>query len=178
MNTNAPKDDGACDHLTGMTMPPISLVSTHDTVVDIGDLQGISVLYLFPHMTGTPDTLTDDWNTIPGAVGCTPQSCSYRDHLAELHEIGVAHVFGISTQDTAEQKDASTRLHLPYAILSDKDHKLSQALQLPTMDIARHTLLKRTTLILQNNIIRKVFYPVYPPNMDVHNVIEWIRKQA
>ena len=177
MNTNAPKDDGACDHLTGMNVPNISLVSTHNSMVNIGKLQGISVLYLFTHMTGTPDTLIDDWDTIPGAVGCTPQSCSYRDHLKELHEIGVANVFGVSTQDTAEQKNASTRLHLPYPILSDKDHKLSSALKLPIMEIAGHTLLKRTTLILQNNIIRKVFYPVYPPEKDPHNVMTWIREK-
>jgi peroxiredoxin len=119
--------------------------------------------------------MPEGWNAIPGARGCTPQSCSFRDHFAELKQLGVAHLYGLSTQDTAYQKEAAQRLHLPFPILSDEKLELARALKLPTFSVAGMTLLKRMALLIDEGVITKVFYPVFPPDKNAEQVIAWLR---
>jgi peroxiredoxin len=168
-----PEDDGAADHLHGMRLPLISLASTSGAVVDLTALPGRTVVYCYP-MTGKPDrSLPAGWDEIPGARGCTPQSCSFRDHHAELRALG-ASVFGLSTQDTDYQSEATTRLHLPFALLSDSDLAFAGALDLPTFEVEGMVLLKRLTLIIDEGWIEKVFYPVFPPDRSAEEVVEWL----
>jgi peroxiredoxin len=168
-----PEDDGAADHLPGMRLPPISLASTAGEVVDLSALPGRTVVYCYP-MTGRPDrSLPTGWDEIPGARGCTPQSCSFRDHHAELRALG-ASVFGLSTQDTDYQSEAATRLHLPFALLSDADLAFARALGLPTFEVDGMVLLKRLTLVIDEGWIEKVFYPVFPPDKSAEEVVEWL----
>ena len=168
-----PEDDGSADHLPGMRLPPISLASTAGEVVDLSALPGRTVVYCYP-MTGRPDrSLPAGWDEIPGARGCTPQSCSFRDHHAELGSLG-ARVFGLSTQDTEYQREAATRLHLPFALLSDSDLAFAGALGLPTFEVDGMVLLKRLTLVIDEGWIEKVFYPVFPPDRSAEEVVEWL----
>lgn len=168
-----PKDDGAASHLRGSPMPVVALAST-EGIVDLSDLSGRTVLYIYP-MTGTPGSpLPTGWNDIPGARGCTPQSCAFRDHFAELRGRGVDHIFGLSTQTLAEQAEAATRLHLPFPLLSDADLKLARALDLPMFKIEGATRLKRLTMVIDNGRITKVFYPVFPPDRSASDVIDWL----
>lgn len=174
----APEDDGAAAHLTGATLPNISLPATDEQMVSLAALTGLSVVYAYP-MTGRPDQpLPDGWNLIPGARGCTPQACAFRDHAIELEKLGVDHLFGLSTQDTGYQREAADRLHLPYALLSDADFHLTDALRLPTMTVVGRRLLKRLTLILRHGVIVKVFYPVFPPDDAPAQVVAWLRGHA
>jgi len=171
-----PVDDGAADHLTGKLIPAVALNATDNSLVDLNDLKGRTVLYIYP-MTGRPDTpLPDGWNTIPGARGCTPQSCAFRDHMAELTALGVQQLYGLSTQTTDYQREAAERLHLPYPLLSDSDLQLQDALNLPTMQVDGKTLLKRLTMIIDNGRVSKIFYPVFPPDKNVQDVIDWASK--
>ena len=171
----APSDDRLADHLAGMALPAVRLAATDGREVDLSKLQGRSVIYVYP-MTGRPDTpLPDGWDMIPGARGCTPQSCAFRDHFAELRALGVAHLFGLSVQDTEYQREAAERLHLPFPLLSDEDRAFSRALDLPTFDVNEQTLLKRITIIAQAGRIEQVFYPVFPPDRNVHDVMAWLR---
>jgi peroxiredoxin len=168
-----PEDDGAADHLPGMRLPPVSLAATSGEVVDLSTLAGRTVVYCYP-MTGRPDrSLPTGWDEIPGARGCTPQSCSFRDHHAELRALG-ASVFGLSTQDTDYQSEAATRLHLPFALLSDADLAFARALGLPTFEVEGMVLLKRLTLVIDEGWIEKVFYPVFPPDKSAEEVVEWL----
>jgi peroxiredoxin len=168
-----PEDDGAADHLPGMRLPPVSLAATSGEVVDLSTLAGRTVVYCYP-MTGRPDrSLPTGWDEIPGARGCTPQSCSFRDHHAELRALG-ASVFGLSTQDTDYQSEAATRLHLPFALLSDADLAFARALGLPTFEVDGMVLLKRLTLVIDEGWIEKVFYPVFPPDRSAEEVVEWL----
>ena len=174
-NIPAPQDDGAADHLTGMTLPDLALPATSGGPVNLSKLAGRIVLYIYPR-TGVPGVdLPPGWNDIPGARGCTPQSCAFRDHYAELKALGVAQVFGLSTQDTAYQQEAATRLHLPFAILSDEKLAFTKALRLPTFTVAGMTLLKRMALVIDNGKIVKVFYPVFPPDKNAEEVVAWIQ---
>jgi len=169
-----PQDDGACDHLTGMTLPPIGLPSTRGRVVDLSRLAGTAVVYFYPR-TGRPDQeLPTGWNAIPGARGCTPQSCAFRDHHDELKRAGAAQVFGLSTQDTAYQREAVERLHLPFELLSDKKLTFARALKLPTFEVDGMKLIKRMTLIAHEAAIAKVFYPVFPPDRNAADVLAWL----
>lgn len=169
-----PRDDGACDHLEGMTLPPIGLPSTRGRVVDLSRLAGTTVVYIYPR-TGRPDQeVPTGWNEIPGARGCTPQSCAFRDHYAELQRAGAAHVFGLSTQDTTYQREAAGRLHLPFELLSDAGLELAGALNLPTFEVDRMKLIKRLTLIARDGAIVKVFYPVFPPDKNAGDVLAWL----
>ncbi len=171
-----PQDDGACDHLTGLRIPSNTLKATDNSSVDISRISGRSVVYIYP-MTGRPDTpLPDGWDSMPGARGCTPQSCAFRDHLDELTDLGVNHLYGLSTQSTEYQLEAASRLHLPYLLLSDQDHTLTNALSLPTMQVDGMRLLKRLTLIIDNGVISHVFYPVFPPDKNVTDVIQWLQQ--
>ena len=170
-----PEDDGAARHLAGMRMPSVALAATDGTQVDLAKLAGRTVVYIYPR-TGRPGVaLPEGWDAIPGARGCTPQSCSFRDHFAELRGLGVAHLFGLSTQDTGYQHEAVERLHLPFAILSDAELRLTRALGLPTFVVAGMTLLKRMVLIIDDGAIAKVFYPVFPPDESAAVVVSWLR---
>src|SRR5712672_3025773 len=145
----APSDDGATAHLVGMTIPPLSLMATDDTSVTLSALRGRSVVFAYPR-TGEPGkfALVDDWDMIPGARGCTPQTCAFRDLFAELRAAGAAQVFGLSTQSNEYQTEMASRLHLPFPVLSDEKLELVQALDLPTMEVADLTLIKRLALII------------------------------
>ena len=171
----APSDDRLADHLSGMPLPAVRLVATDGRDIDLSKLHGRIVIYVYP-MTGRPDTpLPDGWDMVPGARGCTPQSCAFRDHFAELRALGVAHLFGLSVQDTDYQKEAAERLHLPFPLLSDTDRAFSRALDLPTFEVNDQTLLKRITIIAHAGRIEHVFYPVFPPDRNVHDVLAWLQ---
>lgn len=171
----APQDDGATDHLSGATLPGVSLMSTDGQQVDLSHLPGRTLVYIYP-MTGRPDTdLPDGWDSIPGARGCTPQSCSFRDHAEELAALGVNNLYGLSTQQTDYQQEAAERLHLPFPLLSDNRLALAEKLGLPCMEVEGMTLLKRVTLIIDDGVIVKVFYPVFPPDADADRVMDWLK---
>jgi peroxiredoxin len=173
----APRDDGAARHLAGMRLPSLALAATDGSQVDLSQLSGRTVVYVYPR-TGVPgQPLPEGWNDIPGARGCTPQSCGFRDHFGELKRLGIAHVFGLSTQDSAYQREAVERLHLPFPVLSDERLVLSRALDLPTFTTSGMTLLKRMALIIDEGVISKVFYPVFPPDKNAEEVIAWLRNQ-
>lgn len=169
-----PQDDGACAHLGGMSLPPIGLPSTGGRVVDLSRLAGTAVIYIYPR-TGRPDQeVPTGWNAIPGARGCTLQSCAFRDHHEELKRAGAAHVFGLSSQDTAYQREAVERLHLPFELLSDAGLEFAEALRLPVFEVDGMRLIRRLTLITRNGNIGKVFYPVFPPDRNVGEVLDWL----
>ncbi|HET7263416.1 MAG TPA: peroxiredoxin [bacterium] len=174
-----PVDDGAAAHLSGMRVPPVALASTAGGTVDLSSLKGRTVVYCYPR-TGRPDqAVPDGWDQIPGARGCTPQSCAFRDHYAEFERLGTR-VFGLSTQTTGYQQEAVTRLHLPFALLSDKDLELTRALRLPTFEFVwafgnqPAELIKRLTMVIRDGRIEHVFYPVFPSNMDAGRTAAWL----
>jgi peroxiredoxin len=172
-----PTHDGACDHLPGMRLPSVSLMSTAGDQVDLSALTGTTIVYCYP-LTGRPDqNLPPGWDDIPGARGCTPQSCAFRDHHAELRELG-ARVFGLSAQDTAYQREASGRLHLPFLLLSDEKREFARALELPTFEAEGMTLIKRLTLVIEEGEILKVFYPVFPPGKNAEEVADWLSERT
>ena len=169
-----PQDDGACAHLAGMKLPPVALPSTRGRRVDLSTLGGTTVVYIYPR-TGRPDReVPTGWNEIPGARGCTPQSCAFRDHHGELKRAGAAQVFGMSTQDTAYQREAAERLHLLFELLSDEKLAFARALKLPTFEVDGMKLIKRLTLIARDGAIAKVFYPVFPPDRNAADVLAWL----
>src|SRR5262249_35136525 len=138
-----PEDDGGARHLARMELPDLGLPATDGDEVNLSKLSGRTVVYIYPR-TGVPGVdPPDGWDQIPGARGCTPQSCSFRDHFTELKRLGVAHLYGLSTQDTAYQKEAVARLHLPFPLLSDEKLAFAKALKLPTFSVAGMTLIKR-----------------------------------
>ncbi|ABR90812.1 peroxiredoxin [Janthinobacterium sp. Marseille] len=172
-----PQDDGACDHLRGLQLPAISLQATSGATVDLAQ-QGNRwvVVYCYPR-TGRPGQElpggADAWNAIPGARGCSPQSCAYRDHYSELQALG-ATVYGLSTQDSDYQKEAVQRLELPFPLLSDAQLEFAHALRLPTFSFAGLDLIKRLTLIIRAGKIEEVFYPVFPSDSDAGHVVAWL----
>jgi peroxiredoxin len=170
-----PVDDGGARHLTGLRIPAVALAATDGSQIDLSRLAGLVVVYVYPR-TGRPgQELPPGWDAIPGARGCTPQSCSFRDHFAELNALGVAHLFGMSTQDTDYQHEAAERLHLPFRLLSDAELRLTRGLRLPTFTVAGMTLLKRMALVIEGGVIAKVFYPVFPPDASAAEVVAWLR---
>ena len=171
-----PIDDGACDHLPGLAMPAVRLPSTAGRLVDLGALAAPrTVIYCYPR-TGEPgQPLPDGWDMIPGARGCTPQACAFRDHHRELAELG-AEVYGLSTQTTGYQREMAERLHLPFEVLSDASFALTDALRLPTFEADGMRLLKRLTLIVRDQRIEHVFYPVFPPDQSADQVMGWLRR--
>ena len=171
-----PQDDGAARHLAGARLPDLALPATEGAPVNLSRLNGRTVIYIYPR-TGVPGVDPPaGWDQIPGARGCTPQSCSFRDHFGELKRLGVAHLYGLSTQDTAYQREVATRLHLPFALLSDEKLALAKALKLPTFSVAGMTLLKRMALIVDDGQITKAFYPVFPPDKNAAEVIAWLQE--
>jgi peroxiredoxin len=169
-----PIDDGAMAHLVGTRLPAVALPATDGTVVTIGELPGRIVVYGYP-MTGQPGvSLPDGWDELPGARGCTPQSCAFRDHHAELAAAGAHKTYGLSTQDTGYQQEAAARLHLPFPLLSDERLTFATAARLPTMEVGGRTLLKRFALIADNGVVATVFYPVFPPDRNAGDVLAWL----
>jgi peroxiredoxin len=174
----APTDDGAASHLLGLRWPAIALPATDGRMVDVSALQGVTVVYAYP-MTGRPGIpLPEGWDMLPGARGCTPQSCAFRDHFAELQQLGVRHLFGLSTQATDYQAEAAQRLHLPFALLSDAEFRLAEMLGLPAFETAGMRLLKRLTLIVCDGDITETFYPVFPPDQNAEQVKAWLRSRS
>jgi peroxiredoxin len=164
-----PIDDGACSHLTGMQLPSISRPSTSGSEIRLDQLRGRLILYAYP-MTGRPGIpLPDGWDGIPGARGCTPQSCSFRDHYSELTAAGADHVFGLSTQDNAYQREVA------FPLLSDWNLALTEVLGLPVFEVDGHTLLKRLALVIDDGRITQVFYPVFPPDRNAGDVLAWLK---
>ncbi len=173
-----PEDDGAAAHLAGMAMPALTLSTSDDSTVGLSTLgAGRTIVYLYP-MTGQPGTdLPNGWDAIPGARGCTNEACDFRDHHANLHDAGVSHVFGLSSQTPEYQAEAVERLHLPFTMISDVNFALADALTLPTFVVpGKGRLYSRLTLVINDGVIEHVFYPIFPPNTHAQQVLEWLRK--
>ncbi|WP_336485579.1 peroxiredoxin [Methylobacterium nigriterrae] len=170
-----PVDDGATAHLVGRRLPDVSLEATDGGRVSLARLAGRSVVYAYPR-TGEPGrpNLVADWDAIPGARGCTPQACDFRDHHAQLLARGIARVHGLSTQTSAYQREAAERLRLPFTLLADPHRALVQAARLPTFSVAGQILLRRFTLVLDDGIVTKVFYPVFPPDRSAVELLAWL----
>lgn len=171
-----PVDDGACDHLTGMRMPQIALLSTEGEFVDLGKVSAKkrTVVFFYPR-SGRPDEdPLPGWNEIAGARGCTPQACAYRDRFGGFESLGVQ-IFGVSSQGAEYQREFAERTRLPYALLSDSELRATRELRLPTFGVAGMTLIKRLTLIVSEGRIEKVFYPVFPPDQNAEEVISYLR---
>lgn len=171
-----PTDDGAADHLPGHAAPRLDLPSTTGEVIALDRLgEGSAILYLYP-LTGHPDRdLPDGWDNIPGARGCTPEACDFRDHFADLREAGATSVFGVSSQDGDYQREVVERLRLPFAMLSDQHFQLAELLRLPTFEAGGLTLYRRLTLVIRGGAIEHVFYPIFPPSEHAREVLAWLR---
>jgi peroxiredoxin len=173
-----PVDDGTAAHLPGTRMPALALPSTSNGPVRVDTVpEGFTrrIIYAYP-MTGLPGVpVPDGWDEIPGARGCTPESCGFRDHFADLRAAGAAGVYGLSSQDTDYQREVAERLNLPFALLSDTGLRLGQALTLPTFEVEGQTLYKRLTLIARDGAIEHVFYPIFPPTTHAQEVLDWLR---
>jgi peroxiredoxin len=177
-NLPVPVDDGAAAHLLGSHAPDIALPATDGRQISLATYQAPRVVvYAYPR-TGRPGEapLVEDWDAIPGARGCTPETCGFRDHHDELVAAG-AEVFGLSTQDTAYQRELVTRLRLPFPILSDAGLELTRAWRLPTFQAGGQTLLKRLTLVLHGGRVEHVWYPVFPPDRHAEEVLDWLRSR-
>jgi peroxiredoxin len=173
----APPDDGGARHLEGMAVPDVPLTATDGSQISLGKIGGRVVVFAYPR-TGVPGqpSLVDDWDMIPGARGCTPQTCAFRDLHKVMIAAGAAQVFGLSTQNRAYQHEAAERLHLPFPLLSDEKLALTRALRLPTMQVSDMTLIKRLALVIDDGTIRKVFYPVFPPDRNAGDVLAWLEQ--
>lgn len=171
-----PEDDGACDHLVGMAFPSIALPATTGGNVDLSRVPGRAVVFVYPR-TGRPGEapLVEDWDNIPGARGCTPQTCGFRDLHAEFAALH-CRIYGLSTQTTEYQKEMTRRLGVLFSVLSDSELRLAYALGLPMFEVANQVLLKRLVMVLDHGKIVKVFYPVFPPDKSAENVLHWMRR--
>jgi len=170
-----PTDDGAAAHLTGMKLPSLALPATTGGTIDLSAQRGRTVVFAYPR-TGRPGEapLTPDWDAIPGARGCTPHTCGFRDLYGEFEALGCA-VYGLSTQDTAYQREMVERLRVPFPVVSDSKLELTRALRLPTFTVAGEILLKRLAWVADDGRITKVFYPVFPPDKNAQEVLAWLR---
>ncbi len=175
-NLPIPNDDGACAHLLGRHLPDVTLVSTSGHPINLRQRPGVSVLYAYP-LTARPGvSLPADWDEIPGARGCTPESCAFRDHHAEIRHLG-AEVFGLSTQSTEYQREVHARLHLTFDLLSDEAFAFADALSLPTFTVASMRLLRRVTIISDSGVIERVFYPIFPPDKHPADVVDYLHSR-
>jgi peroxiredoxin len=174
-NLPIPVDDGAADHLVGLRVPPILLSSTFGGSVTLGAFSGRTIVYAYP-MAG--EEAPPGWDLIPGARGCTPEACSFRDHHADLRAAGADRVYGLSTQSGEVQRWLVERYHLPFEILSDAGHELTDALRLPTFEAVGRRLLKRHTLVIDDGVIGHVFYPIFPPDKHAGEVVAWLRLRS
>jgi peroxiredoxin len=172
----APVDDGGARHLKGAAIPQVALPATDGSTITLSSIPGRIVLFAYPR-TGEPGkiALVEDWDEIPGARGCTPHTCAFRDLIVDLKAAGAAHVFGLSTQDTAYQREMTGRLHVPFPILSDSELKLTRAMKLPSMEVAGQTMIKRLALIIDDAKVTHVFYPVFPPDRNAGDVLAWLK---
>jgi peroxiredoxin len=170
-----PTDDGAAAHLAGMKLPSIALAATTGGTVDLSAQQGRVVVFAYPR-TGEPGKPlpVPDWDMIPGARGCTPHTCAFRDLHSQFRALGCA-VFGLSTQESAYQREMTERLRVPFAVLSDARLELTRALRLPTFTVAGMVLLKRLAWVADDGRITKVFYPVFPPDKNAEEVLKRLR---
>ncbi|KAJ5769804.1 uncharacterized protein N7511_001855 [Penicillium nucicola] len=172
-----PQDDGACDHLSAHpSLSSIALPSTEETNVNISTLDGLTIVFCYPRTAQANEEIPDSWNNIPGARGCTPQACSFRDNLPELKKLGVNHLFGLSTQSTEEQKEVHERLHLAYPLLSDSKLEFVSSLSLPVFNWNEMKLVKRITLAIRNGKVIHHWYPIFPSHKNVDFVLEWLRE--
>ncbi len=172
----APVDDGAAAHLPGLELPIVRLPATDGRMVDLSAVSGRAVVYCYPR-TGQPGVPNPEgWDAIPGARGCTPQSCGFRDYHEELLARGASRIFGLSTQDTDYQREAAARLNLPFPLLSDRSLSFTRAVNLPTFTVDGMTLLKRITLIINDGAIEHVFYPVFPPDTHAQAVADFLER--
>lgn len=171
-----PDDDGAADHLPGLTLPALTLPTSDGGMVDLGDLgPGRTVIYLYP-LTGRPGSdLPTGWDSIPGARGCTTEACDFRDHHDDLRNEGVNAVYGLSSQDVGYQAEVVDRLRLPFMMLSDERFQLADALNLSTFQApGQDRLYSRLTLIIRDGRIEHIFYPIFPPNTHAQQVLAWL----
>jgi peroxiredoxin len=170
-----PIDDGASDHLRGMRVPDIALESTGGRSVNLArEPSPLIVIYCYPR-TGRPDQpIPEGWDAIPGARGCTPQNCAYRDRSAAFQSLGAA-VYGLSTQTPEYQLEMAQRLHLPYEVLSDAELRFTCALRLPTFEFGGETLIKRMSMVVRDGVIEHVVYPVFPSDADADEILRWLR---
>lgn len=168
-----PVDDGACDHLPGMTVPSVRLPATSGAIVNLSVLPGRTVVYAYPRTRPPGEDAPRDWDLIPGARGCMPEACAFRDHHGELQALG-AEVYGLSTQSTLFQREVEERLGLPFSLLSDEALQLTRALRLPTFRYNGETLIRRLTLVIRNGSIERVFYPVFPPDTHAEAIVTWL----
>jgi peroxiredoxin len=169
-----PNGDEDLSHLLEYKIKPIVLKSTNNQLVNLSEIKGLSVIYIYP-MTGQPNKpLPNDWDNIPGARGCTPQSCSFRDNFSNLKKLNIDNFFGLSTQITEYQKEMVERLHLPFSVLLDEKLEFAKQLNLPVFEVENIKLIKRITLILNDNMIIKYFYPIFPPDKNVEEVIKFL----
>lgn len=176
INLPKPEQDNACDHLLNSTIPDISLPTQNDNLLKLNRTDTFRLVIFCYSMTGHPDRpLPVGWDFIPGARGCTPQNCSFRDNYDNLIKVNALPI-GVSTQSIEDIKEMSIRLQIPYDIVSDKDLLFSSAINLPIFSIGANKFLKRVTLIVENSVIKKVFYPIFPPNTHIDNVLEWLNK--
>jgi peroxiredoxin len=170
-----PEDDGAARHLPGARVADVALPSTGGGEVNLATLPGRVVVFAYP-MTGTPGVaLPDGWDEIPGARGCTPHACAFRDLHQDLRAAGASAVFGLSTQAPAEQQEAADRLHLPFPVLSDAGLALTQAMALPAMEVAGKPMIKRLALVIDEGVVTQVFYPIFPPDRNAGDVLDWLK---
>lgn len=170
-----PRDDGAAAHLVGASIADVALPSTAGELVSLARLKGRTILFVYP-MTGTPGVaLPEGWDEIPGARGCTPHACAFRDLHNELTNAGATAVFGLSTQTLPEQRATVARLHLPFPLLSDDGLALARAMALPTMKVDGKTMIKRLALIVDDGAIAQVFYPIFPPDRNAGDVLDWLK---
>jgi peroxiredoxin len=168
-----PVDDGACDHLPGQRLPSLALPASGGAAIDLAALPGRLVVYCFPRAGEANSQSPAGWDQIPGARGCTPQSLAFRDHHDKIRALH-AEVFGLSVQSPQAQDEIAQRLRLPFPLLSDQGLGFARALGLPTFEAAGMTLIRRLTLIVTEGAIEKVFYPVFPPDLNADEVIVWL----
>lgn len=177
VNLPIPQDDGACTYLSGKQLPDISLLSTSGHYVNLRERQGLTVLYAYP-LTGRPGVaLPDGWDQIPGARGCTPEACSFRDHHAEIRQLG-AEIFGLSTQSNDYQREVRSRLHLTFDLLTDELFTFTDSLSIPTFTTSSMRLLRRVTIICDSGLVEHVFYPIFPPDRHPADVIAYLRART